>query len=156
MEHIEHKKRNISLRMNTSDLSKIKQVAQRLHAREADVFRFAIKMTLAKLAPMLEARSSGSDLLPVFMEFGPELAKYFELDATLLNRVFNEGVDDERKRVDQGDIELMALAGVEERYAIMRLREMGQHTSAENNGVTDLLRDYLSTKYLRGTEQVVA
>lgn len=153
---MEQKKRNISLRMNTADLQKIKMIAHRLHARESDVFRFAIKTTLAKLAPMLELNTGGSDLVPVFMEFGPELAKYFELDSARLNRVINDGVDDPRKRVDLGDIELMALAGVEERYAMMRLRELGQQPSADNNGVTDLLRDYLSTKYLRGAEPAAA
>lgn len=146
---MDHKKQNISLRMNTADLRKIKLIAQRLHARESDVFRFAIKTTLAKLAPMLEVRSGGSDLVPVFMEFGPELAKYFELDTTRLDRVINEGLDDPRKRVDLADIELLALAGVEERYAMLRLRELGQYPTAENNGVADLLREYLSAKYLR-------
>lgn len=57
------KKQNISLRMNTSDLRKVKQIAQRLERREADVFRFAIKSTLAKLAPLSELQACGSDLL---------------------------------------------------------------------------------------------
>jgi hypothetical protein len=136
--------------MNTSDLRKIKLIAQRLHARESDVFRFAIKSTLAKLAPMHELHAAGTDLMPIFMEFGPELAKYFELDTPRLDRIINDGVNDPRKRVDLGDIELLVLAGIEERYAYLKLRELGQQPARENGGMSAMLRDYLLAKYAHG------
>ena len=83
------KKQNISLRMSTGDLQKVKSLAKKFQVRESDVYRFAIKSTLAKLAPLHEENLSGQDLLPVFMELGAELTNYFELDTTILDSIIN-------------------------------------------------------------------
>jgi hypothetical protein len=145
---MELKKQNISLRMNTSDLRKVKQIAQRLGARESDVFRFAIKSTLAKLSPLYELQAHGSDLVPVFMEVGPELAKYFDLDSTRLDRIINSGVEDPLKRVDRDDLELLALSRLESNYMALKLRERGARPAAQTDGPATLLREYLLQKYL--------
>ncbi len=145
---MELKKQNISLRMNTSDLRKVKHIAQRLGARESDVFRFAIKSTLAKLSPLYELQAHGSDLVPVFMEVGPELAKYFDLDSARLDRIINEGVQDPHKRVDRDDLELLALSGLEANYMFLKLRERGARPPADTDGPATLLREYLLQKYL--------
>lgn len=144
------KKQNISLRMNTSDLRKVKQIAQRLQRRESDVFRFAIKSTLAKLGPLSELQACGSDLLPVFMELGPELAKYFDLDSIQLDRIVNQGVQDLGHRVDRDDLELLALSGMEEHYVFLKLRErtQGQNKSMVEGEPATMLREYLLHKYL--------
>ncbi len=145
---MELKKQNISLRMNTSDLRKIKQIAQRLGARESDVFRFAIKSTLAKLSPLCELQAHGSDLVPVFMEVGPELAKYFDLDSSRLDRIINDGVLDPTKRVDRDDLELLALSGLEANYMVLKLRERGARPATATDGPATVLREYLLQKYL--------
>jgi hypothetical protein len=145
---MELKKQNISLRMNTSDLRKVKQIAQRLGARESDVFRFAIKSTLAKLSPLYELQAHGSDLVPVFMEVGPELAKYFDLDSSRLDRIINDGVEDPTKRVDRDDLELLALSRLEANYMALKLRERGARPAAQTDGPATLLREYLLQKYL--------
>lgn len=147
---MDHKKQNISLRMNSSDLRKIKQIAVRLQARDSDVFRFAIKMTLTKLAPLHEANARGNELVPAFTELGSELAKYFELDSERLNRIINEGVEDPLKRVEWNDIELLALAGMDEHYIWMKLRKLASPVNGDAGGPNDALRTYLLEKYVRG------
>ena len=144
------KKQNISLRMNTSDLRKVKQIAQRLERRESDVFRFAIKSTLAKLAPLSELQACGSDLLPVFLELGPELTKYFDLDSVQLDRIVNTGVKYPGNRVDRDDLELLALSGMEEHYVFLKLRERthGKDKPGIEGEPATLLREYLLHKYL--------
>ena len=117
------------------------------------MFRLAIKSTLAKLAPLSELQACGSDLLPVFMELGPDLAKYFDLDSVQLDRIVNSGVQDPANRVDRDDLELLALSGMEEHYVFLKLRE---RTHSKNKPAVDgepatLLREYLLHKYLART-----
>lgn len=141
------RKQNVSVRMSAGDLRKLKEIAKRLHAKDSDVFRFAIKNTLAKLAPLHEDRIRGSDLVPVFMEYGPEITHYFELDANRLDEIINEGVEDPKKRVAREDIELLAMAGVQESYFLIKLKELA-NKHIDPHGVSSFLRDYLFEKYV--------
>lgn len=145
---MEIRKQNVSLRMNTADLRKIKLIASRLRARDSDVFRFAIKTALARMAPLAEMNARGSDLLPLFMEFGADLTKHFDLDTERLESIVNGDVIDPNKRVDHSDLELIALAGQEEHYAMIRLRELAQRPVSEAMGIASVLRDYLLEKYV--------
>ena len=62
---VDNKKQNVSVRMSSTDLKRIKDIAQRMNVRDSDVFRFAIKNTLAKLTPLNDSLVRGKDLLPV-------------------------------------------------------------------------------------------
>jgi hypothetical protein len=145
---MELRKQNVSLRMNSTDLRKVKQIATRLYARESDVFRFAIKTALARLAPLHELNAHGAELLPLFMEFGPELTKYFELDTERLEAIVNGRLDDTSKRVERGDLELLVLAGQEEHYAMIKLRELARRPVSDVSGVASVMREYLMQKYV--------
>jgi len=150
----ESKKQNVSVRMNASDLRKIREIARRMRVRESDVFRFAIKTTLAKLAPLCEGNMKGTDLLPVFMEYGSELTAYFDLDSVMLEKLFNEDVDGEDKKISKDDIDLIVLSAKHESYVVLKLRDL----SAENMGdagAGEMLRRYLAGKYVfgRGVER---
>ena len=148
---MDQKKQIVSLRMNNTDVRKVKQLSRRLGVRESDVFRFAIKSTLAKLAPLQGDRIKGRELVPVFMEFGRELTSYFEFDARRLEMIINTGVDDPGMRVDQDDIELMAMSGNHENYVYLKLRDVAaRHEHV--NGPATLLRQYLYNKYIEGAE----
>lgn len=144
---IEDKKQNVSVRLNVSDLVKIKEIARRLHVRESDVFRFAIKATLAKLIPLHDHEVKGSDLVPAFIECGTELTNYFDLDTVRLDSIFNEGLADPSKRVDSDDIELLAMAGIKENYVYMKLKELAARQRSPM-GPAALLRQHLYEKYV--------
>lgn len=144
---MELRKQNISLRMSSVDLRKIKMLASRLYARDSDVFRFAIKTALARLAPLHELNAKGVELLPLFTEFGAELTHYFELDTERLETIVNAGLSDTVKRVERRDLELLALVGQEENYAMLKLRELIQRPVNEADGVASMLREYLFDKY---------
>jgi hypothetical protein len=143
---MENKKQNISVRVSTSDLKKIKDIAKRLNVRESDVFRFAIKGTLARLAPLCEKDQRGSDLMPLLMEYGTELANYFGLDSDVLEAIVNLGVETQEKQVDKKDIELLTLSSMQENYLYLKLKER-TNTQIENNGINAILKDYLYKKY---------
>jgi hypothetical protein len=143
----EDKKQNVSVRLNVSDLAKIKEIAKRLQVRESDVFRFAIKATLTKLIPLHDKSVKGSDLVPAFIECGTELTSYFDLDAIRLENIFNEGIRDPAKRVDSDDIELLAMAGIKENYVYIKLKELASRQRSPM-GPSALLRQHLYEKYI--------
>lgn len=151
---IDKKKQIVSLRMNTSDLRKVKDIAKRLRVRESDVLRFSIRSTLRKLSPLYDAEAKGSELIPVLIEFGPELMSYFELDAFQLESLVNGGIGESERRVDRSDIELLAMAGMQENYVYMKLREVSS-AAVEPQGVSTLLREYLYDKYVHRTQAEV-
>lgn len=145
---IENKKQMVSLRIGAHELSKVRGIARRLKVRESDVFRFAVKVTLTRLGMLHDESVVGRELLPVFMEFGSELASYFELDAEMMEYLINVGSTDDQK-VDRRDVELFTLSGAQDQYVYMRLRELvARHDEA--SGLPGLLREYMYDKYLRG------
>src|SRR5262245_26099058 len=104
--------------MSAGDVRKVKKLAARIGARDSDVIRFAVKCMLTRLGPLYDPDVRGRSLVPVFVESGAELLRFFELDAARLETILNEGVDAE-KRIDRGDIALLALSGGQEAYAAL-------------------------------------
>ena len=135
--------------MHGTDVRKVKKLAMRLGVRDSDVIRFAVKTMLAKLAPLYDPDVHGRNLVPVFVESGAELLRFFEIDAAKLEAIINSGVSDER-RVQRDDIALLALTGAQEPYAALKLRELDQterpHQSASQ--MLESLRQYLYAKYV--------
>jgi len=135
--------------MNSTDVRKVKKVASRLGVRDSDVIRFAVKSMLAKLGPLYDSEAHGRNLVPVFVESGAELLRFFEIDASRLEAIINSGVDIER-RVDRDDVALLALTGTQEPYAALKLSELSsterrEQTAAE---LSESLRQYLYAKYV--------
>jgi hypothetical protein len=114
--------------------------------RDSDVIRFAIKSTLHRVAPLCDQAIRGRNLVPVLVESGDELIRYFELDAFRLDSIINEQVE-EGRQVDRDDIALLAMSGLREEYLAMRLKD-------GDFGVDDValhaqsLRRYLYDKYV--------
>ena len=134
--------------MNGGDVRKVKKLAQRLGVRDSDIIRFAVKSMLARLAPLYDPEVRGRSLVPVFVESGVELLRFFELDAMRLETMINEGVDPAR-RVDRDDIELLALTGGQTPYAALKLSAL--HRSDLEGDASQLassLRQYLYDKYV--------
>jgi hypothetical protein len=135
--------------MNGADVAKLKKLAKRLGVRDSDIIRFAVKSTLARLGPLYDLEIQGRNLVPVFVESGSELLRFFDIDATRLESIINGGVENER-RVERDDIELLALTGSQQPYAALKLSELDR---SERRGRTPLelaesLRRYLYSKYL--------
>lgn len=135
--------------MNSTDVRKVKKVANRLGVRDSDVIRFAVKSMLARLGPLYDAEAHGRNLVPVFVESGAELLRFFEIDASKLEAIINGGVDVER-RVDRDDIALLALTGSQEPYAALKLSELDRTERRERSAaeLSESLRQYLYAKYV--------
>lgn len=135
--------------MNSADVRKVKKLAQRLGVRDSDVIRYAVKGMLSRLGPLHDTEVRGRNLLPVFVESGVELLRFFELDAARLETIINEGVDSSR-RVERDDIELLALTGAQENYAVLKLSELNRTENGRqgNPVLSSSLREYLYQKYV--------
>lgn len=135
--------------MNSTDVRKVKKLASRLGVRDSDVIRFAVKSMLARLGPLYDPEVHGRNLVPVFVESGAELLRFFEIDAARLEAIINGGVDTER-RVDRDDIALLALTGTQEPYAALKLSELDRTERRERSAaeLSESLRQYLYAKYV--------
>jgi hypothetical protein len=137
--------------MGAADVSKLKAIAKRLGVRDSDVFRYAVKNSLEQLAPLVDPAVQGRHLLPVFVEAGPRLLRFFELDAARLAEIVNSGVRDSEALVAPEDLTLLSMTGVQQSYALVKLSELLDQTAEippEKDGLVDVLRDYLYEKYL--------
>lgn len=153
---IDKRKKAVSIRLNAADVRKMKKLAQRLGVRESDVIRFAVKCMLARLGPLYDPDVRGRNLVPVFVEAGGDLLRFFELDSARLEAIVNEDVEPAR-RVDRGDLALLALTGAPEPYAALMLSELSQTERSGRGDATELsssLRQYLYDKYVyRGSAE---
>jgi hypothetical protein len=122
-----------------------------------------VKAMLRRLAPLHDLQMRGKALVPVFVEWGTELFRYFELDASRLDAIINEGADDDA-RVESEDIQLIAMSGIQQSYVRLRLSTLGGNgggngrTAAgraerpsEEEELGSSLRRYLYEKYVYRT-----
>lgn len=149
---VDQRKQAVSIRLGESDIRNIKRAAKRLGVRDSDIIRFAIKSTLNRIAPLCDPAIRGRNLVPVLVESGDELIRYFELDAFRLESIINEHVE-EGRQVDRDDVALLAMSGLREEYLVMRLKD-GDSTAADTASRARSLRGYLYDKYVyRSLEQ---
>jgi hypothetical protein len=146
---VEGRKRAVSIRLNVADVKRIKKLAQRLNVRDSDVIRFAIKAMLGRLMPFYEPEARGRNLVPVLIEAGVEFLRFFDLDTARLDAIINSEVEPE-KRVSREDLALIALAGIREPYAALKLSELkdGDDSLLQGSDVSSSIRQYLYQKYV--------
>jgi hypothetical protein len=154
---IERRKQAVSIRMSATDVRKVKRLAQRIGVRDSDVIRFAVKSMLGRMGPLYDQDARGRSLVPVFVESGADLLRFFELDAVRLEAIINDGVEAD-KRVERSDIALLALAGGDEPYAALMLGELSHREGAAGGAgdVPGALRQYLYDKYIRRSHAAVS
>jgi len=159
---MDSRKQAVSIRMSAADIRSVKRLAERLGVRDSDVIRFAVKVMLGRLAPLHDPGVKGKSLVPVFVESGTDIFRHFELDAMRLDAIINEGADED-SRVDSDDIQLIAMSGIQQSYAKLRLSSIGHGQKHPLNGqdkagragkpgeedeLGNSLRKYLYEKYV--------
>lgn len=143
---VDQRKQAVSIRLGDGDIRNIKRVAKRLGVRDSDIIRFAIKSTLGRIAPLCDQAMRGRNLVPVLVESGDELIRYFELDAFRLESIINDKAE-EGRQVDRDDVALLAMSDLREEYLLMRIKD-GRPTVGDSSERTRSLREYLYDKYV--------
>jgi ABC-type amino acid transport substrate-binding protein len=113
---MEGRKQAVSIRLSAADVRNLRKLSRRLGARNSDVIRYALKTTLARLAPLHEGDLKGRDLLPVLADTGADLMRYLDIEACELEALINEGAPPELQ-VHRSDIQLLAMTSLQQRYA---------------------------------------
>src|SRR5262245_27187007 len=163
---MDSRKQAVSIRMTAADVRNVKRLAKRFGVRDSDIIRFAVKVMLRRLAPLHDPQVRGRSLVPVFVESGNEIFRFFELDATRLDSIISEGAQED-SRVEHEDIQLIAMSGIQQSYARLRLSSIGSQKpsashapingrnaagridgSAEEEELGTSLRRYLYEKYV--------
>jgi hypothetical protein len=159
---MESRKQAISIRLAASDLRNLRKLSRRLGVRYSDVIRFAVRTTLARLAPLTDATTCGRSLVPVFVEAGADLVRYLDLDVVDIEAIINEGAPTE-SQVHSEDVHLLVMSGVLNPYARLRLASVGNARLGNGHGGGELesvaetqlpshsLRKYLYDKYVYDT-----
>ena len=130
---MDSRKQAVSIRMSAADIRSVKRLAERLGVRDSDVIRFAVKVMLGRLAPLHDLGVRGKSLVPVFVESGTDIFRHFELDALRLDSIINQGADPDA-RVDSDDIQLIAMSGIQQSYAKLRLSSISHNQAKSANG----------------------
>jgi len=146
---VEGRKQAVSIRMSSADVRRVKKLARRLGVRDSDVIRYAVRGMLARLGPLHEPEARGRNIVPVLVEAGPEFLRFFDLDAARLDSIVNDEVDED-KQVSREDLALLAMAGVQEPYAALKLSELSQldERLLRSADLSASLRQYLYDKYV--------
>ncbi|MFC4308003.1 hypothetical protein ACFPN2_02815 [Steroidobacter flavus] len=137
---MDSRKQAVSIRMSAADIRSVKRLAERLGVRDSDVIRFAVKVMLGRLAPLHDLGVRGKSLVPVFVESGTDIFRHFELDALRLDSIINQGADPDA-RVDSDDIQLIAMSGIQQSYAKLRLSSISQNYSQQAKSATAAATD---------------
>jgi hypothetical protein len=147
------RKQAVSLRVSTSDLRKVKKLAQRLDVRDSDVIRFALKTMLARLAPLCDHSVRGRALVPIFIEAGSDLFHHFDLDIARLEEIVNDGATKEQV-VEPHDLHRLAIAGMQQAYATLQPNKLPPSQTGQceapplEDPLNGHLRSYLYSKYV--------
>jgi hypothetical protein len=151
----DRQKQAVSIRLGEGDIRNIKRAAKRLGVRDSEIIRFAIKSTLNRIAPLCDAGFRGRNLVPVLVDSGEELIRYFELDAQHLETIINGNVEAARQ-VERDDIALLAMGGLRDEYLLMRMTDdVGASGGAPGDAAREprSLRGYLYDKYVYRCEK---
>lgn len=108
-DYLDDVKHVVSVRLNTTDRTAVRFTAARLFVRESKLYRFAIDHLLGKLHKLQDDSCTGSDLLPLFLEFRDELHSHLGLKKHQLFKIFNGKNTEPKKFVSMADIELLLL-----------------------------------------------
>jgi hypothetical protein len=144
----DNKKHIVSVRLNNADQLAVGSIARRLFVRESELYRFAV-CDLIKRLHKLNDSCTGSDLLPVFLEFREEFKIHLRLKKHQLFEIFNGKNTPPDKFVAMVDIELLLLPHDRVRQHLTQ----SSTVSYQRDSTTDAwLENYLRKKYHFGLE----
>jgi hypothetical protein len=141
---VSEKKHIVSMRLNSDDRSAIQAIASRLYVRESELYRFAVTHFLNRLYKLHDVNCTGSDLLPLLIEFREELNQNLGLKKQQLFKIVNNGNTHPNKFVAMADIELLILP---QHLVRQRLLQMDVALAVKQHDISAWLKSYFIEKY---------
>jgi hypothetical protein len=138
------KKHIVSMRLNNNDRNAIQSMASRLFVRESELYRLAVNHLLTRLHKLRDTNCTGSDLLPVFIEFREELIQNLDLKKQQLFKIINNGNAHPDKFVTMADIELLLLPPYLVRQRLLQIEDA---IAVKDTDINAWLVNYFVDKY---------
>jgi len=138
------KKHIVSMRLNNNDRNAIQSMASRLFVRESELYRLAVNHLLTRLYKLRDSNCTGSDLLPLFIEFREELIQNLDLKKQQLFKIINNGNADPEKFVTMADIELLLLPPYLVRQRLLQIEDA---IALKETDINAWLVNYFVDKY---------
>ena len=132
------------MRLNNHDRNAIQTMATRLFVREAELYRFAVNNLLNRMHQLPNLDCTGSDLLPLFIEFREELNLNLGFKKQQLFKVINNGNAHPDKFVAMSDIELLLLP---QHLVRQRLLQIEAAQAFKQQDINTWLESYFVEKY---------
>ena len=132
------------MRLNDNDRLAIQTMASRLFVRESELYRFAVSNLLIRMHKLHDLACSGSDLLPLFIEFREELNQKLGLKKQQLFKIINDGNGHPDKFVSMADIELLLLP---QHLVRQRLLQTEDALAVKQYDISAWLESYFVEKY---------
>ncbi len=143
---VDDARRSISVRIKLSELGRLKAIAKRLETRESNVFRYVLRIGLARLTNVLDGVVVPAQRWRLLIQLVGELSNDFGMDARacldLLNSVSSGSMGD----LAPEDLELVNLAAKHPRVVLEYLERLTGGPVAATNLVASL-GEYLQAKY---------
>jgi hypothetical protein len=138
------KKQIVSMRLNNNDRNAIQTMASRLFVRESELYRLAVNNLLNRMHQLHDLDCTGSDLLPLFIEFREELNLNLGLKKQQLFKIVNNGNAHPDKFVSMSDTELLLLP---QHLVRQRLLQIEAALAVRQQDVSAWLESYFVEKY---------
>lgn len=142
--NLDDKKNIVSIRINNSDRDTMRVTAARLLVRESELYRFAVHHMLGRLQRLYDNSYTGSDLLPLFLEFRDELNHELGLKKQQLFEILNGRTADPDKFVSMSDVELLLMPLHSVRQ---RLHQLPDAANFRQTDTAVWLQNYFQAKY---------
>ena len=139
------------MRLNNNDRNAIQSLASRLFVRESELYRLAVNHLLTRLQKLHDPDCSGSDLLPLFIEFREELIHNLGLKKQQLFKIVNDFNSHPDKFVTMADLELLLLPPYLVRKRLLQIDEALAVKQSDTNEwlVTYFIEKYDLTYYMK-------
>jgi hypothetical protein len=141
---VSDKKHIVSMRLNNNDRDAIQSIASRLFVRESELYRFAVNILLNRMQNFFDTNCTGSDLLPLFIEYREEFNLNLGLKKQQLFKIINNGNVHPDKFVAMADIELLLLPTHQVRQRLLQIEEA---LEVKQHDIDVWLKCYFVTKY---------
>ena len=132
------------MRLNNDDRNAMQSMASRLFVRESELYRFAVNNLLNRMHKLHDLNCTGSDLLPLFLEFRDELNQNLGFKKQQLFKIINNGNAHPDKFVAMTDIELLVLP---QHLVRKRLLQIEAALAFRQNDISAWLESYFAEKY---------
>ena len=105
-----------------------------------------MRRSLKTVGPLYQNDTRRSEIIDVLMEDNGELISEFNLDTDKIGQLFDQVCAQDRERLDEDDLELLAMVNMPEKFLALRLSEILGH-KIEPADIMTTLDKYLENKY---------